>query len=71
MEQTERAALEAYSQGDMSAIEARRRLGGATFGELLQLLGEAGLTLPRAPTLGREEQIARARRWMFPHDTDA
>lgn len=59
-------ALEAYSRGEMTAIELRRRLGGATFGEVLRLLGELGLPLPRAPTAGREEQIRRARSWMFP-----
>ncbi len=64
---TEKQALEAYSRGDMTAIELRRRLDGATYGDVLYLLSEAGLPLPRAPVAGREEQIARARAWMFPH----
>jgi len=50
----------------MSAIELRRRLGGATFGEVLERLSAEGLPLPRAPERGREAQIARARTWMFP-----
>ena len=58
--------LEKFSRGDMTAVELRRRLGGATFGEILQLLSEAELPLPRAPIAGREEQINRAHAWMFP-----
>ncbi len=50
------AALEAYSRGDMSAIELRRRLGGATHGEVLALLSEHNLPPPRAP-----RQAARSR----------
>jgi hypothetical protein len=61
-----KAALEAYSRGDMSAIELRRRLNGATYGEVLGLLNEHNLPLPRAPVAGREEQIERARAWLFP-----
>jgi hypothetical protein len=63
---TEKEALQAYSRGEMTAMELRRRLGGATFGEVLQRLREERLTLPRAPEAGREEQISRAREWMFP-----
>src|SRR5271163_4359188 len=59
-------ALEAYSRGAMSALELRRRLGGATYGDVLRLLSEAALPLPRAPIAGREEQLERAREWMFP-----
>ena len=66
MNQKDRKALEAFSQGEMTAIELRRRLGDATYGEVLLMLGEAALPLPRAPIAGREEQIARARAWMFP-----
>ena len=66
MEDAELRALEGYSRGAMSAIEVRRRLGNATFGEVLRLLADRALPLPRAPTEGREEQLARARRWMFP-----
>lgn len=45
----ERDALEANSRGDMAAIELRRRLDGATLGEVLERLAAAGLKLPRAP----------------------
>ena len=68
MNETDRQALEAFSQGKMTALELRRRLGGATYGEVLELLSEAELPLPRAPVAGREEQIARARSWMFPRN---
>jgi len=65
----ESEALAAYSRGEMTAIELRRRLGGITYGDVLRLLSEAGLPLPRAPTAGREAQLALARKWMFPdHD---
>jgi hypothetical protein len=66
MNAKERQALEAFSHGQMSALELRRRLGGATFGDVLRLLSEHDLPLPRAPEKGREEQISRARLWMFP-----
>ena len=62
----DKEALESYSRGDMTAIELRRRLGDATYGDILLLLSEADLPLPRAPTAGREEQLKRARAWMFP-----
>jgi len=69
MTKDDRRALEAYSRCEMSAIELRRRLGDITYGDVLRLLGEEGLPLPRAPTEGREEELARARAWMFPkHD---
>jgi len=66
MDEKQKRALEAYSRGEMAALELRRRLGDATYGEVLLLLGEAGLPLPRAPVAGREDQIRRAREWMFP-----
>ncbi len=66
MDEKQLQALEAYSRGEMTALELRRRLGGATYGEVLMLLGEADLPLPRASVEGREEQIRRAREWLFP-----
>jgi hypothetical protein len=59
-------ALRAYSEGKVTAIDLRRRLGGATYGEVLCLLGAENLPLPRAPQHGREQQLERARRWLFP-----
>ena len=67
MNEEQRLALIAFSRGDMSALELRRRLGGATYGEVLSLLSAADLPLPRASQAGREEQISRARSWMFPN----
>lgn len=66
MNEETQQALEAFSRGRMTALELRKRLGGATFGEVLRLLSEAGLPLPRAPAAGREERLKRARAWMFP-----
>jgi hypothetical protein len=66
MDDKQQQGLEAYSCGEMTAIELRRRLNGASYGDVLRLLSEAGLPLPRAPVAGREEQIARAHAWMFP-----
>ena len=62
----DRRAVEAYSRGEMTALELRRRLGGAGYGEILRLLSEYDLPLPRASVAGREAPIARARAWMFP-----
>ena len=66
MNEKEERALEAFSHGDMTALDLRRRLGNATYGEVLCLLSERDLPLPRAPVAGREEELARARSWMFP-----
>lgn len=65
MQERERRVAEAYSQGVMSALEARRRLGEVSYGDLLRLLSEAGLPLPQASQAGREAEIARARDWLF------
>ncbi len=43
MDDKQKRALEAYPRGEMAALELRRRLGGAIYGEVLRLLGEAGL----------------------------
>ncbi|MBW4093373.1 MAG: hypothetical protein HIU82_20070 [Proteobacteria bacterium] len=69
MAETENQALAVYSRCEMTAIALRRRLHDASYGEVLRLLSEAGLPLPRAPVAGREAQIARARAWMFPKHT--
>jgi hypothetical protein len=66
MDEKDLQALKAFSHGEMSALDLRRRLGGATYGEVLRLLSEYELPLPRAPEKGREEQISRAHSWMFP-----
>ena len=63
-------ALAAYSRGDMTALELRRRLGGATYGEVLLALGRQDLPLPRAFVTGREQDLRRARDWLF-HSHDA
>lgn len=55
-----------FSQGRVTALEARRRLDGATYGDLLSLVAQLGLPLPRSPELGREADLARVRDWMFP-----
>ena len=36
MNETEEQALEAYSRGEMTALELRRRFGGATYGDVLR-----------------------------------
>lgn len=61
-----RRALQAYSSGRMTALELRRRLGDASYGDILLFLSEEDLPLPHAPVEGREEQIERARAWLFP-----
>jgi hypothetical protein len=66
MDDAEDRALEAFSAGQMTALELRRRLHDATYGDILRLLSERNLPLPRAPTAGREADIARARAWLFP-----
>jgi hypothetical protein len=66
MDEKQRLNLQAYSCGEMTAIELHRRFNGASYGDVLRLLSEADLPLPRAPVAGREEEIARAHAWMFP-----
>jgi len=66
MDKADYQSLEAYSRGEMSALELRRRLDEATYGDIPRLPSEASLPLPRAPTAGREAQIERARAWMSP-----
>lgn len=60
------ALLERYSEGQISAIELRRRLGGITFGDVLIELAKRDLPLPRAPEAGRRQRIAAARALLFP-----
>ena len=62
--------LRRYSRGEMSAIDLRRRLDGATFGEVLMLLGEHDIPLPIASRQGREDRLELARSWMFPHSDE-
>ena len=64
----EYTALRAYSEGRLGAIELRRRLGNATYGEVMIKLANAVLPLTRAPIEGREADLARARAWLFPKD---
>ncbi len=58
--------LTRFSAGRISAIEVRKRLDDATYGDLLRLLADAGLSLPPSDPTGREQDLAKARAWMFP-----
>jgi len=60
------ALLERYSEGQISAVELRRSLGGITFGDVLIELAKRDLPLPRAPEAGRRQRIAAARALLFP-----
>ena len=40
MDESDFQALAAYSRGEMTAIDLRRRLGGIGYGEVLRLLSE-------------------------------
>ena len=60
------ALLKRYSEGQISAIELRRALGGITFGDVLIELAKRELPLPRAPEAGRHQHIAAARALLFP-----
>jgi hypothetical protein len=37
MKKKDKQALDAYSRGEMTALELRRRLGGASYGDILRL----------------------------------
>lgn len=65
-EKSARQVLESFSRRELTAIQARCLLDNASFGDILRMLGQEGLPLPRAPVAGREESIKRARDWMFP-----
>ncbi len=58
--------LREHSVARLTALDLRRALDGATYGEVLRMRADAGLPLPRAFVEGREEQIAEARAWMLP-----
>lgn len=60
MDMTGKEAAEAYSAGRMSRRELMDRLDTDDFGEVLRLLAQHGLRLPRAPLAGREEAFALA-----------
>ncbi|HYD87311.1 MAG TPA: hypothetical protein VEA80_07540 [Vitreimonas sp.] len=59
-------ALRAYSAGARSALDIKREFN-ATFADILVGLAKLDLPFPRAPTAGRENEIATAREWLFPH----
>lgn len=61
-----RNLLTRFSTGQITAVEARARLGDVTYGRLLSLLASENLPLPNSPRSGREPALARARAWMFP-----
>ena len=48
MDKADYPSLEAYSRGEMSALELRRRLDEATYGDIPRLPSEASLPLPVA-----------------------
>ena len=58
MDHERRQALEAYSHEETTALELRRRLGGATCGEELMRLGEADPPLPGADSRSRIVEIS-------------
>jgi hypothetical protein len=66
MDDKQERAREAYSRGGMAALELRRCLGGAPYGAVLRLLGEARLPLARTAVESREDQNRLASEWMFP-----
>lgn len=68
LSEKERAALQAFSDGNLGALDLRRRLGDATYGDVLRLLSAERLPLPRASPAGREETLSRAHEWLFPKE---
>jgi len=60
-DENKKEALQAFSRGEMTALDLRRRLGGASYGDVLSLLSAAESPLSRALEADREEQIRRAR----------
>jgi len=67
-ETSEQTIVADYARGHITALEAHRRLGNISYGDLLRLLADAGLPLPRTPIRGRETTLARARQWLFPEE---
>jgi len=63
------ALLERYSRADITAAELRRRLGNISYADVIIELGKRNLPLPRASEKGREERLAKAHAWLFPHVT--
>ena len=58
--------LQRYSRGDFTALDLRRRLNDATYGEVFVAMSGADLPSPTASQKGREERIALAKSWLFP-----
>ncbi len=48
-----RQSLRSYSQGALTSLELRHRLGDATYGDVLRLPSAEHPPLPRAPLHGR------------------
>jgi hypothetical protein len=59
--------LERYSRAEISDAELRHRLGDISYADVIIELGKRNLPLPRASQKGREEQLAKAHAWLFPH----
>jgi hypothetical protein len=61
------ALLERYSHAEISAAELRRKLGDISYADVIIELAKRNIPLPRASQKGREERLARAHAWLFPH----
>jgi hypothetical protein len=61
------ALLERYSHAKISAAELRRRLGNISYADVIIELAKRNIPLPRASQKGREERLAKAHGWLFPH----